>query len=116
MSVRSTPSPMMSMSDPQPSGGFRWAQAPWGTVLECNALTPYARHFFTAATLRLKDRPDEWQALARHASVRPENLRVLRQVHGKAVVAVTAGMEGAWQPPEADAVITNDPAVALVVQ
>src|SRR5215204_3142672 len=116
MSVRSTPSPIMSMPDPQPSGGFRWAQAPWGAVLQCDALVPYAHHFFTTASLRLKERPEEWQLIAAHAGVEPGNLRLLRQVHGRAVVSVPAATNGEWHPPEADASVTNNRHVALVVQ
>ena len=92
-------------------------QAPWGNVLQCDALLPHAEHFFTASSLRLKDRPDEWQSIAARTGVTPGNLRLLRQVHGRSVVLVPTGLEDApWQPPEADAAITRNPAVALVVQ
>jgi len=77
---------------------------------------PYARHLFTAATLRLKDRPDEWISLAAYAGVEPEKLLRLRQVHGNSVVCVSRGMDAHWEPPEADAAITSDGSVALVVQ
>src|SRR5215208_4571729 len=96
MSVRSPPSPMMSMPDLQPSGGFTWAQAPWGAVLHCDALLPYAHHFFTAATLRLKDRPREWPAVAAYAGVPVEGLRRLRQVHGSSVASVSNGIDVPW--------------------
>jgi len=106
----------MSMPDLQPNGGFSWAQAPWGAVLQCDALVPYARHFFTAATLRLKDRPDQWRAVAAHAGVALEELRLLRQVHGSSVVSGSGGIDVLWEPPEADAAISSDRSVALVVQ
>ena len=85
-----------------------------GNVLQCDALLPHAEHFFTASSLRLKDRPDEWQSIASRAGVAPGNLRLLRQVHGRSVVLVPTGIDDApWQPPEADAAITGNPAVAL---
>ena len=48
MSVASKPRPMMSMhvdSDPKPSGGFEWTQAPWGRVLRCTR--PARRRIFS---------------------------------------------------------------------
>jgi polyphenol oxidase len=106
----------MSMPALQPSGGFRWAQAPWGAVLQCEALLPYADHFFTAASLRLKDRPEEWNAIASHAGVGRGALLLLRQVHGHNIVTVRPGRTELWAPPEADAATSNDPFSALVVQ
>ena len=60
---------MMSMSDPQPSGGFEWVQAPWGRVLRCAPLAGIADHFFTDGSLALRDREDEWDAVAALAGV-----------------------------------------------
>ncbi|MEO5895920.1 MAG: peptidoglycan editing factor PgeF [Vicinamibacterales bacterium] len=104
------------MPDPQPSGGFRWVQAPWGVVLHCEALVPHADHFFTTASLRLKDRPEEWEAIASHAGVARECLLLLRQVHGNNIVTVRSGDTGPWLPPQADAASSDDPASALVIQ
>ena len=112
MSVASKPNPMMFISGPQPSDGFEWTQAPWGGVLQCAQLLAVAPHFFTAATLRLRDDPAEWDMVAQHAGVRPGKLRLLHQVHGNHIVrgASFAGR------PEADAIISNDPSEALVVR
>lgn len=109
--MASIPSPMMSMSAPQPSDGFAWTQAPWGEVLRCTALDP-VRHFFTAATLTLRDDEQEWAALAAFAGVASERLRLLHQVHGRAVVRASGG----HTTPEADAIVSDDPSVALVVR
>ncbi|MEO6214011.1 MAG: peptidoglycan editing factor PgeF [Vicinamibacterales bacterium] len=106
----------MSIPDLQPSGGFTWAQAPWGPVLQCGGLLPSADHFFTAASLRLKDRPDEWQAVAEYAGVQRQNLLLLRQIHGNHVVTARAARTGLWRPPEADAIISDDVSAALVIQ
>lgn len=115
MSVASKPNPMMFMSRPQPSDGFEWAQAPWGEVLRCAALQPIAPHFFTAATLRLRDDQGEWNAVAALARVSPDRLRLLHQVHGRRIVIADA-RNGAGDRPEADAIITDDPSIALVVR
>jgi hypothetical protein len=105
---------MMSMSDPQPSGGFEWVQAPWGPVLRCRALQPFADHFFTAASLALRDDLGEWAAVAALADVPLDRLRLLTQVHGRTIASSPAGAP--WTAPEADGVITDDPSVALVVR
>lgn len=105
---------MMFMSRPQPSDGFGWTQAPWGGVLRCAALQEAAPHFFTAATLRLRDE-DEWTAVAAFAGVAPDRLRLLHQVHGRRIVI--AGVQaGNGDRPEADAIISDDPSMALVVR
>jgi YfiH family protein len=85
-------------------------------VLQCTPLLPYADHFFTTATLRLKDRPDEWEAVSSHAGVARNRLLLLRQVHGSRVVTVRSGHNGTWSPPEADAAVGDDRSTALVVQ
>jgi len=113
MSVASKPSPMMFMRDPQPSDGFEWTQAPWGPVLRSTALHPYANHFFTAATLRLRDDPDEWRQVAERAGVPEGNLRLLHQVHGARIVRAAPG-DG--DRPQADGIVTADPSIALVVR
>jgi YfiH family protein len=85
-------------------------------VLRCTALQPVARHFFTTGTLQLGDDAGEWNGIARLAGVPPEDLRLLRQVHGRTVVAARRGTSAPWGRPEADAVISDDPSVALVVR
>jgi YfiH family protein len=107
---------MISMTHPQPSDGFEWAQAPWGRVLRCRALAAVADHFFTDASLELRDRKDEWDAVATLAGVPPARLLLLRQVHGRTVVTASADRTAGWPRPEADGVVSNDPASALVVR
>jgi YfiH family protein len=106
----------MSMIDPQPSDGFEWVQAPWGHVLVCRPLAAIAAHFFTDGTLELREQHVEWNAVASLAGVLPDRLLLLRQVHGRTVVAADRERSGAWAKPEADAVVANDPASALVVR
>jgi YfiH family protein len=106
---------MISMTGPQPSDGFEWTQAPWGAVLECAPLRAAARHFFTAATLRLREDEREWAAVAAFAGVDVDRLRLLHQVHGRHVVVATPGGQQTDRP-EADAIISDDPSVALIVR
>lgn len=91
-------------------------QAPWGAVLVCRPLLVYADHFFTAASLTLRDSKDEWDHVAARAGVPPDKLRLLNQVHGRTVVMAAVGDPSPWTRPEADAVTTLDPSIALVVR
>jgi hypothetical protein len=85
-------------------------------VLRCAGIQPFAAHFFTAGTLQLRSDEREWTSLASFAGVPPERLRLLHQVHGRTVADASAGKRERWQQPEADAVISDDPSVALVVR
>ena len=91
-------------------------QAPRGPILRNVALAPHAGHFFTAASLRLREDETEWAEVAALAGVPVERLRLLHQVHGRTVAVVSKGSTGEWRRPEADAVVTDDPTVALVVR
>ena len=75
MSVRSTPSPTIVMTEPQPNSAFAWTQASWGRVLTCTPLQNVARHLFTIANLELRDRREEWDALAAEMDVAPDAIR-----------------------------------------
>lgn len=84
-------------------------------MLQCQALAPFSRHFFTTADLRLVDDEQEWTAVAEFAGLAPDRLRLLDQVHGRTIV--TAGpRDAAWRRPEADGIVSDDPAVALAVR
>ena len=85
-------------------------------MLRCRPLAGIADHFFTDGSLELRERDDEWDAVARLAGVGRDHLRLLRQVHGRAVAVADADRSGPWHPPEADAVISRDPSFALVVR
>jgi YfiH family protein len=105
---------MMSIPVPQPNDGFEWTQAPWGPVLRCTPLLPFAEHFFTAGTLTLREDPSEWEAVAALAGVRRDALRLLHQVHGSAVVVADGSSQA--PRPTADGIVTADPGLALVVR
>jgi len=84
-------------------------------VLRCRPLQPFAHHFFTAASLQLRDDPAEWQEVAAFAGVPAGGLTLLTQVHGRTIAIVTAGCKNGDRP-QADGVISNAPSAALVVR
>jgi YfiH family protein len=85
-------------------------------VLRNVALEPFANHFFTTASLRLHNDETEWQAVADLARVSRDRLLLLHQVHGRNVSVACRGSTGKWPRPDADAIVSDDPSVALVVR
>ena len=104
------------MVHPKPSGGFEWAQAPWGAVLRCRPLLEVADHFFTAADLQLRADDDEWSGVAGLLGVTRERLLLIRQVHGAAVAITQKDRPEPWRRPEADVVASDDPSNAIAVR
>ena len=82
----------------------------------CDPLAEIAPHLFTVGNLQLRDNPEEWNAVARAMDVTPDHLRLIKQVHGATVAFSRRGAAGAWAMPEADAVMSDDPSVALAVR
>jgi YfiH family protein len=108
---------MMAMpvtSDPKPTDAFHWTQEPWGRALRCSAL-PVA-HFFTSADVVLRDSGHEWDAVASSIGVMRDRLLLVKQVHGVDVAVARRGDDHSWSRPQADIVITDDPAVAIGVR
>jgi hypothetical protein len=106
----------MVMTEPQPTGGFEWTQAPWGRVLRCRPLLEVADHFFTDGSIELRDDEREWRSVAELAGLAPDRLLLLRQVHGSTVVTARAHRPNGWSRPTADAAISDDPSSAIVVR
>jgi YfiH family protein len=104
------------MTQPQPTDGFEWTQAPWGPVLRCRPLAEIADHFFTERSLELREDRDEWNSVARLAGVPPGSLLLLNQVHGNTIVTARSGDAERWARPRADGVVSDDGAAALVVR
>src|SRR5918995_7464961 len=102
MSVASKPSPTISMTQPQPTDGFEWTQAPWGPTLQCRPLREVAPHLFTASNLQLRGDEHEWVSIARAMAVEPARVRLLHQVHGTRVALVRRGDPLRSDRPEAD--------------
>jgi YfiH family protein len=124
------------------SDGFTWTTEPWGAALRSTSLSEFADHFFTTRQLWLRGESEaaDWAAAAASIGVPAPRLLRLHQVHGRHAVVVRAGTlvpegaagdagsaadaglaadagcgaDGRW--PEADVIVSNDPAVALAIQ
>jgi YfiH family protein len=92
---------------------FYWSDAPWGPVLRCRPLEEVARHAFTSRHLKLSATEGAPELAA---SVGAAVVAQLSQVHGNAVALVRGG--GGWPLPwpEADVLVSCDPATALAVR
>ncbi len=104
------------MPFPKPSGGFEWAQAPWGAVLRCRPLLGLADHFFTAGDLTLREDETEWEAVARAIGVERSRLLLVRQVHGAAAAVRRSDRPDVWRRPDADVLATDDASSALAIR
>ena len=104
------------MALPQPNDGFAWTQAPWGAVLRCRPLLAVADHFFTAATVELRDDRGEWHAVAREIGVEDDRVLLLRQIHGATVAVAGRGRASPWTRPDADVAVSDDPTSAIAVR
>jgi polyphenol oxidase len=119
----------MMVTLPKPNGGFRWVQLPGGTfdrggkpALVCDALAPFAFHFFTTRGWKLGEpaaTEDGWIEVADAANVELARLGRLHQVHGSAVV-VRRSSDGAERAQgdlgEADILLTDDDARAITIR
>lgn len=111
---------------PKPNDGFEWVQAAGGSALVCRALEPLADHLFTTRPWRLGStvagrRDEDWDEVARMLSVDPRQLVRVHQVHGASVVVRRPGdAHRLGEPdepfPDADIIVSDDPALALVIQ
>lgn len=102
---------------PEPSPSFRWSQTPWGHVLQCEALEPFATHFFSARGLDIPH-PGEgagWPVLAQHFGVEEQSVWRLHQVHG--ITARTEEVKTCDDPwPDGDLLATDREDVVLTVR
>jgi len=64
----------------------------------------------------LRQDDGEWTSVAGSLGVARERLRLIKQVHGTAVALARRGDTDAWTLPQADAIVTDDPAVAIGVR
>src|SRR5438874_3974103 len=114
------------LSLPETTGTFRWTQTQSGPALVSDALAPFARHLFTtrgwilgtSVTGVTGDRAEGWREVAAAVDVDPGDLVRVHQVHGASVVVVRRRGAGEVAPglPDADILMTDDPAVALAIQ
>jgi len=73
-------------------------------------------HLFTSRDLVLRADETEWSAVASSMGVDRTHLLLIKQVHGVVVAIARTGRTGAWERPEADAIISDDPSVAIGVR
>jgi len=71
---------------------------------------------FTSRDVELRDREHEWTGVAASLGVTRERLLLVRQVHGTTVAVAARGSARGWPQPEADAIVTDDPDVAVGVR
>jgi YfiH family protein len=107
---------MMFMIQPKPNDAFEWTQAAPGLVLRCRPLLELAPHLFTTAAVRLRGDDGEWRHVAEALGVAAASVRLIRQVHGNGVVVARGGDGATKDVPEADIVVSDDPAVAIGVR
>jgi YfiH family protein len=117
----------MMFTLPKPNGAFSWVQLPFDDAqgkpaLVCDALTPFATHFFTTRRWKLGEpaaTQSGWLEVADAVGVELDRLGRLHQVHGAAAVVRRKGAE---QPrredalDEADIVLTDDAAQAITIR
>jgi polyphenol oxidase len=106
----------MFMTEPQPNRAFEWTQAPWGAILRCLPLAASVDHFFTIGNLTLREDAREWEAVAAAIGVARNDLLLVRQVHADAVAVASTERGRPWNRPDADVIVSNDPAAALAVR
>jgi hypothetical protein len=64
----------------------------------------------------LRQDDGEWTSVAGSLGVERERLLLIKQVHGTAITLARRGDTDAWKLPEADIIVTDDPAVAIGVR
>jgi YfiH family protein len=101
------------MSLPAVPEAFYWTDEAWGPALRCRALDPIATHLFTTRQLQLSS-PADWAQAARAVGAR--EAVSLRQVHGNSVVVLRRGQPPLAARPDADALVSDDPDLALAVR
>lgn len=106
----------------EPETAFHWSGEPWGPALRCDPLERVAQHVFTSRQLELQgnvaSRVKGWTALTTSLQTTPTRLMRSRQVHGRTVRVLargTVGAEAYREQPDADALVSNEPGVALAV-
>src|ERR1043165_112816 len=98
---------------PDVPASFYWTEESWGPALRCRAMDPLAQHLFTTRQLQLPS-AEACRALASAGGVAADHAATMNQVHGRDVVTVRG--EVPRERPEADALISRSPDVALVVR
>lgn len=85
-------------------------------MLRCLPLVEAAPHLFTTSAVTLRDDRAEWRRVADAMSVPPGAVRLLHQVHGRAVAIVRPDDPVPAERPEADAIVSGDRASAVAIR
>jgi polyphenol oxidase len=105
------------MELPEPDPAFRWSSEPWGHALRCAPLEPVAQHLFTSKQLALPE-AGAWTAALESVAATSDRLMRVKQVHGQVVRILKRGQvpeDAATHWPDGDAIISNQPGLALAV-
>ena len=100
------------MSLPQLPDPFEWTTESWGAALRCRPLGEIAPHLFTTRQLALTR--DGYHQLAEALGAKA--VATLAQVHGAEVVVLRRDLPAVEGMPPADALVSDDPGVALAVR
>jgi YfiH family protein len=98
---------------PGVSDGFEWTTESWGAALRCTPLGAHASHLFTTRQLELSS-PAQVGELAKAVGAR--EVAMVTQVHGRDVVVIRRGSAVPLPRPEADALISDAPDIAIAVR
>ena len=101
------------MTLPTVPQSFFWADTPSGPVLKCRPLERITPHLFTTRQLPLSSAGDWRRAGALLGATRHVTLN---QVHGRDVITVRRGVALPPDRQDADALVSNDPDVAIAVR
>jgi YfiH family protein len=105
------------MTLPAPLPAFHWSSEPWGAALRCGPLLAAAQHAFTSKQLQLPA-DEAWAGAAASVGTSPDRIMRVKQVHGNRVRSLRRGdvaPEAHLERPEADAIASNEPGLALAV-
>ena len=91
---------------------FLWTEEPWGAALRCHPLGAIATHRFTTRQLDVTGEAGG-AALASALGVAVGRVWRVRQVHGNQVIVARG--DAPAERAEADALVSDDPTVALAV-
>jgi YfiH family protein len=105
------------MTLPTPDPVFHWSREPWGHALRCAPLGAHAQHLFTSRQLALPD-AEAWKSALASVGSGPERLMRVKQVHGNTIRTLKRGTipaDAAAERPDGDAIVSNEPGLALAV-
>ncbi|HEX7781100.1 MAG TPA: polyphenol oxidase family protein, partial [Vicinamibacterales bacterium] len=99
------------------SEGFRWIETAAGKVLQAESLQPLAAHAFTTRQRQFRgvSADDDYARLGMSLNVTPDEIVRVKQVHGRSVLVLGPG-DVIPAPPDADAIVSTDPARAIAVR